>query len=128
MAPTPIGARANCQVHTISPTSALPAITDRVTVAGHTQPGFAGTPLILSISGGTPPYQAFSANPAALPVAQNVNGNTIALLANNVEAAQSANITSAQFITVANSAAFARILCPASVSMVTPPSSSWWST
>jgi titin len=32
--------------HTITPTSALPAITDRVTVAGHTQPGFAGTPLI----------------------------------------------------------------------------------
>lgn len=54
---------------------------------------FAGTPLILSISGGTPPYQAFSSNPAALPVAQNVNGNTLALLANNVDSAQAANVT-----------------------------------
>ncbi len=47
---------------------------------------FAGTPLILSITGGTPPYQAFSSNPSALPVPQNVNGNTLALLANNVDA------------------------------------------
>ncbi len=71
---------------------------------GPTQPGpltvipgeataYAGTPLILSISGGTPPYQAFSANPAALPVTQNVSGNQLALLANNVETAQNANIT-----------------------------------
>jgi hypothetical protein len=54
---------------------------------------FAGTPLILSITGGTPPYQAFSSNPSALPVPQNVNGNTLALLANNVDAAQGANVT-----------------------------------
>ena len=38
-------------VRTIAPTSALPAITDRVTIAGHTQPGFAGAPLI-ELSGG----------------------------------------------------------------------------
>src|SRR5690606_35757082 len=54
---------------------------------------FAGTPLILSISGGTPPYQAFSSNPAALPVPQNVTGNTLALMANNVDATQAANVT-----------------------------------
>ena len=54
---------------------------------------FAGTPLILSITGGTPPYQAFSANPSALPVPQNVNGNQLALLANNVDTAQNANVT-----------------------------------
>jgi parallel beta-helix repeat protein len=33
-------------VHTISPTSPLPKITDPVTIDGTTQPGFAGTPLI----------------------------------------------------------------------------------
>ena len=54
---------------------------------------YAGTPLVLSIGGGTPPYSAFSANPAALPVAQSVNGSTITVLANNVDTAQSANIT-----------------------------------
>ena len=33
-------------VHTITPTSALPSITDPVVIDGTTQPGFAGTPLI----------------------------------------------------------------------------------
>jgi hypothetical protein len=33
-------------VHTISPTSALPDITDRVVIDGFTQPGFAGTPVV----------------------------------------------------------------------------------
>ena len=33
-------------VHTISPASALPDITDRVVIDGLTQPGFAGTPVI----------------------------------------------------------------------------------
>src|SRR5215213_4919214 len=33
-------------VHTISPASALPNITDRVVIDGFTQPGFAGTPVI----------------------------------------------------------------------------------
>lgn len=33
-------------VHTISPTSALPNITDRLVIDGLTQPGFAGAPLI----------------------------------------------------------------------------------
>src|SRR5688572_30840304 len=54
---------------------------------------FPGTPLILSITGGTPPYEAFSSNPSALPVPQNVNGATLALLANNVAEAQNANVT-----------------------------------
>lgn len=54
---------------------------------------YAGTPLVLSIGGGTPPYTAFSANPAALPVPQNVAGSTVTLLANNVDTAQAANVT-----------------------------------
>jgi hypothetical protein len=33
-------------VHTISPTSALPDITDRIVIDGFTQPGFAGTPVV----------------------------------------------------------------------------------
>ncbi|HVF66196.1 MAG TPA: FG-GAP-like repeat-containing protein [Pyrinomonadaceae bacterium] len=33
-------------VHTISPLSALPDITDRVVIDGFTQPGFAGTPVV----------------------------------------------------------------------------------
>src|SRR5947207_10629491 len=32
-------------VHTITPTSALPLITNPLTIDGSTQPGFAGTPL-----------------------------------------------------------------------------------
>jgi len=54
---------------------------------------FAGTPLILSITGGTPPYSAFSSNPTALPVPQAVSGNTLALLANAVSDNQDANVT-----------------------------------
>ncbi|HVF65033.1 MAG TPA: hypothetical protein VNE58_13670 [Casimicrobiaceae bacterium] len=54
---------------------------------------YAGTPLVLSISGGTPPYTAFSANPTALPVPQNVSGNQLVLLANNVSIGQPANVT-----------------------------------
>ena len=33
-------------VHTISPASPLPTITDQVIIDGTTQPGFAGTPII----------------------------------------------------------------------------------
>jgi len=33
-------------VHTITPTNALPSISDSVVIDGTTQPGFAGTPLI----------------------------------------------------------------------------------
>lgn len=70
-----------------------PAIPGPLTVVPLEGVAFAGTPLILSISGGTPPYQAFSSNPAALPVTQAVTGNTLALLANNVSATQAANVT-----------------------------------
>src|SRR5262249_46235247 len=37
---------AGAGVHTIQPTSALPIITDAVTLDATTQPGFAGTPII----------------------------------------------------------------------------------
>ena len=54
---------------------------------------FAGTPAVLTVSGGAPPYQAFSSNSAILPVAQAVNGGTIVLLAANVAADTVAVIT-----------------------------------
>lgn len=54
---------------------------------------YAGTPLVLSIAGGTPPYFAFAANPAALPAPATIAGSTITLLANNVAQEQQANIT-----------------------------------
>ena len=38
--------------HTIAPATALPAITDPVTIDGTTEPGFAGTPLIVLDGGG----------------------------------------------------------------------------
>jgi hypothetical protein len=82
---------------------------------------YAGTPLILSISGGTPPYQAFSGNPAALPVPQTVSGNTLALLANNVDAAQAANVTirdSGGQTAVSEITVRPAVLLPASITIV----------
>lgn len=70
-----------------------PTTPGALTIVPDEATAYAGTPLVLSIGGGTPPYSAFSANPAALPVAQSVNGSTITVLANNVETAQAANIT-----------------------------------
>src|SRR4029453_13184600 len=47
---------------------------------------YAGTPATLTISGGVPPYRAFSTNATALPVAATISGDTVALSANNVTA------------------------------------------
>ena len=47
----------------------------------------------LTISGGVPPYRAFSNNSSVLPVAQNVSGNTLMLLANTVAANTSVVVT-----------------------------------
>src|SRR5438128_3726468 len=44
---------------------------------------FPGTPTTLTVSGGTPPYSAFSSNPTILPVAQAVANATIVLSAAN---------------------------------------------
>ncbi len=54
---------------------------------------YTGTPATLTISGGAPPYQAFSSNGTALPVTQAVNGSTVVLLPNNVAANTTAVIT-----------------------------------
>jgi hypothetical protein len=45
---------------------------------------YPGTPATLTISGGVPPYRAFSANATILPVTTNISGDTLVLAANNV--------------------------------------------
>ena len=67
----------------IGPLFVLPAA---ATVYSH-------TPATLTVSGGATPYQAFSSNSAILPVAQQVNGATIVLLAGNVAADTATVIT-----------------------------------
>ena len=82
---------------------------------------FAGTPLILSISGGTPPYSAFSSNPTALPVPQAVSGNTLALLANAVSDNQDANVTIRDALgqtAIAEISVRPAVLLPASITIV----------
>jgi hypothetical protein len=68
---------------TVGPVFVLPTTT---TVYAH-------TPATLSVSGGQPPYTAFSANSAVLPVASSVSTGTIVLLANDVTAATSVDVT-----------------------------------
>lgn len=52
---------------------------------------YSGVPTTLAVTGGIPPYRAFSSNSAVLPVAQSVAGGTILLLGSNV--ADDTNIT-----------------------------------
>lgn len=47
---------------------------------------YPGTPTTMTISGGTLPYRAFSSNPAVLPVAANVSGSQVVLVANATDA------------------------------------------
>jgi hypothetical protein len=76
-----------------NPYAPTPTPPGPLTVVPAEATAYAGTPLVLSIAGGVPPYTAFSGNPAALPVPQNVIGNTITLNANPVETAQIAGVT-----------------------------------
>ena len=54
---------------------------------------YANTPTTLTIFGGIPPYQAFSSNPAVLPVVRNVVGDQILLAPNNVDVDTPVTIT-----------------------------------
>jgi hypothetical protein len=54
---------------------------------------YPGSPASFTISGGVPPYRTFSSNSAILPVAQNVVGTDVVLLANAVSASTSVGIT-----------------------------------
>jgi hypothetical protein len=53
---------------------------------------YPGTPITLTVFGGVPPYRAFTTNATVLPVANIVNGDTIALLANPVTEVTTVNI------------------------------------
>ncbi len=64
-----------------------------VTIFPATQTIYPGTPASFTISGGIPPYRAFSSNAAILPVAQNVVGTDVVLLANAVSTATTVSIT-----------------------------------
>jgi len=99
----------------------VPPTAGPLTVVPAEAVAYAGTPLILSVTGGVPPYQAFSANPAVLPVPTNVTGNTLTLLANNVDTAQSANVTvrdAAGALSGANIVVRPSLLLPASITIV----------
>ena len=53
---------------------------------------YAGMPLELTVSGGTPPYKAFSSNPALVPVAQDVAGSTIVVVPGQVTSGTDVNV------------------------------------
>ncbi len=54
---------------------------------------YSGTPTTLTVTGGIPPYYAYSGNPSVLPVTQAVSGGTVLLLAANVAADVSFDVT-----------------------------------
>ena len=54
---------------------------------------YSGMPIALTVSGGTPPYRAFSSNPALVPVAQAVAGSTIVLVPGPVANANDVEVT-----------------------------------
>ena len=54
---------------------------------------YPGTPSTLTVGGGTPPYHAFSSNQAVLPVAANVSGSQVLLVANPVDVDTTLGIT-----------------------------------
>ena len=101
-----------------------PVVPGPLTVVPGTATAFAGTPLVLSIGGGTPPYSAFSSNPAVLPVPQAVNGSTLTLLATNVTTAQAVTVTirdSAGSTTAAEVTVSPSSLLPTSVTVTGNP-------
>lgn len=73
---------------TVLPNTPIP-----LTVLPSTAIVYANTPTTLTIFGGIPPYQAFSSNPAVLPVVRNVVGDQILLAPNNVDVDTPVTIT-----------------------------------
>jgi len=54
---------------------------------------FSGIATSVSVTGGVPPYRAFSSNPAVLPVTQAVTGSAVPLVATNVSADTAVTLT-----------------------------------
>lgn len=55
--------------------------------------GYSGVPIALTVSGGTPPYKAFSSNSGLAPVAQDVAGSTIVIIPGPVSSDTDVTIT-----------------------------------
>src|SRR4029079_9893756 len=72
------GAVNNPTTPTPTPVATLQTLPAGIVVA------YSGVPTTIKITGGLPPYQALSNNPAVLPVPLNVSGDTIVLVANPV--------------------------------------------
>ena len=82
-----------------NPYAPIPAGPGPLTILPLAATIYSGIPATLAVTGGIPPYRAFSSNTAVLPVAQSVAGGTILLLGSNV--GTDTNVT----ITVQDSAA-----------------------
>jgi len=69
-----------------NPYSPGPSVPGPISILPQSVTIYSGVPATLTISGGVPPYSAFSSNSTVLPVTQNVSGSTLLLLANGVGA------------------------------------------
>jgi hypothetical protein len=76
-----------------APINVLHTTSTPLTVLPGDSVAYSGIPTTLTVSGGIPPYRAFSSNSAVLPVAQAVPGSTVVLLAGNVAADTPVTIT-----------------------------------
>jgi hypothetical protein len=74
-------------------TASMTIISPALSVLPQTATVYYNTPATLSISGGVPPYQAFSTNSVVLPVARNVVTDQIVLTPANVDADTTVTIT-----------------------------------
>jgi hypothetical protein len=69
-----------------NPFKPVPPTPGPITISPPAITVYANSPATLTIGGGSPPYQAFSSNPAILPLAQAVSGSTVVLLPGPVTA------------------------------------------
>ena len=76
-----------------NPYAPLPPVVPPVQVLPATITVYPGTPATLLVSGGIPPYRAFSSDPTILPVSTNVSGDTVVLAANSVNNPSSVTVT-----------------------------------
>jgi hypothetical protein len=67
-----------------NPFEPVPAAPSPIFALPLTQTIYSHTPATVTVTGGVPPYFAFSGNSAVLPIQQAVSGNTILLVANDV--------------------------------------------
>ena len=76
-----------------NPFAPPPPTTPALAVTPSAATVFSQVATTLTISGGFPPYSAFSSNSAILPLNQVVPGNTVTLLASDVGASTLVNVT-----------------------------------